>query len=357
MDQPPFPVDRRDDGSLPGASPEYFPIRLAPEANTLTLVPMSEQLYRGVNFLDDREIPMAGSRDVPLDVAIRELDAKNLPPRPLHWIFHVAFCGSTLVSRCLERLPTAFVLKEPFAIHDMAARKRHRDDDPATAIGWHDSLRLLIALLGRTYRDEQVAIVKPTDASTHLMADVLALNAGSKALFQYVGVEEFLLAMLGDRVRMGFVRERLQDLAVLFPDEAAFRRDAWQSLPDASQATCLWVLHLRLYAKFAGSTHGGRCRSLDFAGFLRDPRESLAAIARFFGLGCSSRDIEAAIAMSMAVHSKETRTAFSTADRVARLKSAAETHRREIDASLAWARREFPDFDALQAPPNALPGP
>lgn len=356
MDQPPFPVDRPDE-SLPGPTPEYFPIRLAPEANALMLVPMPEQLYRTVNFLDDREIPMDGVRDVPLDAAIRALDAMNLPPRPLHWIFHVAFCGSTLVSRCLERLPAAFVLKEPFAVHDMGDRKRHCNDDPATAVGWRDSLRLLISLLGRTYRDEQVAIVKPTDASTHLMGDVLALNSRSRALFQYVGVEEFLLAMLGDRVRMGFVRERLQDLAVLFPDESAFRRDAWQSLPDASQATCLWLLHLRLYAKFAGSAAGDRCRSLDFARFLRDPHESLAAVARFFGLGFSPREIEAAIATSMAVHSKEPRTAFSTADRAARLKSAAGTHRHEIDASLAWARRRFPDFDALHAPPNALPRP
>lgn len=356
MDQPPFPVDRRDDGSLPGPSPEYFPIRLAPEANALALVPMSEQIYRTVNFLDDREIPMDGAREVPLDAAIRAMDALRPPLRPLHWIFHVAFCGSTLVSRCLEQLPTAFVLKEPYAVHDMADRQRRRNDVPATAIGWHDSLRLLIALLGRTYRDEQVAIVKPTDASTNLVRDVLEINPGSRALFQYVGVEEFLLAMLGDRVRMGFVRERLQDLAVLFPDEAAFRRDAWHSLPDASQAACLWVLHLRLYANFAGSAAGDRCRSLDFARFLRDPQESLAAMARYFGLGCSPRDIEAAIATCMAVHSKATRTAFSAADRAARLKSAAETYRHDIDASVAWARRQFPDLDALQAPPNALPG-
>ncbi|HQR25171.1 MAG TPA: hypothetical protein PK163_10320, partial [Steroidobacteraceae bacterium] len=158
MIHPPPLAGRPKDGPQLWLSPEYFPIRLAPEANALTLVPMSEQLYREVNFLDDREIPMDGSREVPLDAAIRALDQLHPPPRPLHWIFHVAFCGSTLVSRCLEQLATAFVLKEPFAVHDLAHRRRHGPADPAGPGGWHDSLRLLDALLARTYHSDQVAI-------------------------------------------------------------------------------------------------------------------------------------------------------------------------------------------------------
>ena len=110
--------------AVPWSSPEWFPITIAPEENRLTLVPVSEQLLRQAGFLDAREIPLEGRREVTIEAASRGLSALELPLKPLHGVFHIAFCGSTLLARCLERLRATLVLKEPFEIGRASCRER-----------------------------------------------------------------------------------------------------------------------------------------------------------------------------------------------------------------------------------------
>ena len=334
--------------------PDLFPIMLSPDANELVLVPVTEQAYRDASFLDDREIPLAESRVIALDEVIRLLDRHAPPCRPLHGLFHMAFCGSTLISRCLQGLGTAFVLKEPFPLHAMAERRRKVVPGSPGEVAWRRQFRLLVQLLSRTHRPQQTAVVKPTDASTDLVSDLLDHHPGSRAVFLYVGIEEFMLAMLGDRERMGFVRSRLADLGELFPDEPLFRRAHCSDLPDAAQVASLWMLHARIHARHAGAGRLAVCRSLDFERFRRAPVATLAALARFYGLAATPREIERAVATWIAVDSKRPGLRFSSGDWLRRREETARAYGRDLRGGLDWADRTFPDFHAMQAPGGPL---
>ena len=334
--------------------PDLFPIMLSPEANELVLVPVTEQAYRDASFLDDREIPVDGSRVLPLDEAIQLLDRQPSHVKPVHGIFHVAFCGSTLISRCLQELDTAFVLKEPFPLHAMAERRRKVVPDSPAGAAWRRQFRLLLRLLARTHRPQQTAIVKPTDASTNLMCELLEQHPGSRAVFLHVGVEEFMLAMLGNRERMGFVRSRIAELGELFPEEPAFRIEQWGSLPDAAQVANLWVLHARLHARCAVATRSAACRSLDFARFRGAPVATLAAIARFLGLEATPADIERAVARCTAVDSKHPGLRYSQQAWLHKRRDTERAFRGDISAGLDWARGRFADFHELQLPAGPL---
>ncbi len=325
-------------------TPEWFPIDLSPSENALMLVPVSERLYRDANFLDDREVPTAGCLSLPLDHAI--LLAKSSPGhgRPVHGIFHIAFCGSTLISRCLDQLSDAMVLKEPYPVHDLAFRGRHQVAGPTDQVTWQGQFDLLMTLLGRTFHPGQTAIIKPTDASTSLIGQFLARSPQARALFLYVGLEEFLIALLDDDVRMGFVDDRLEDLSVLFPDRAIMAEGRWRALAGAQRAACLWWLHMRLYADFARTTPGAGCRSLDFGAFLHDPTDTLGSMTRLFGIRTSDREIEAAVASTLPVHSKAPGSRFTARDRAGKQRDVYRRYRDEIRQGVDWAERQFVDL-------------
>jgi len=337
---------------LPGLwlTPDLFPIDIAPETNRLMLVPVSQRTYREASFLDDREIPTGACVAVPLDEAVRRCAAAPTRRAPVHGIFHIAFCGSTLIARCLDRLAGAMVLKEPYSLHDLAERRRRQGTSPAEGEAWQGQFQLLTTLLARTYRAGQTAIVKPTDASTNLMGEFVARSDAARALFLYVGAEAFLVALLGDEVRMGFVDQRITDLSGLVPELDLFREGRWRDLPGAQRASCLWWLHCRLYSNFVTAYPDAPCHSLDFESFLREPRDTLASLARFFALKASPGEIDTAVTATLATHSKERGRPFSASDREKRHRDVARRYRDEIRQGLKCAERLMAEYSVAMPP-------
>jgi len=88
--------------------------------------------------------------------------------------------------------------------------------------------------------------------------------------------------------------------------------------------------------------------------FRREPVATLAALARFFGLEATSREIEQAVARCTAVDSKQPELPFSRESWLRRQQAAARAHGEELRASLDWTDRNFPDFHALRSPASPL---
>ena len=132
-------------------SPDHFPIRIEPWGNKVVFVPLTRSLYRTLAFLDDRYVPMHVSWETSLSSLADAGPAHTAHDRrPVHAIFHVAFCGSTLVSRCLDRLSGALVLKEPFPVHDIGFVKRHDPLMRHRPEDWKAAFDVLMRLLART---------------------------------------------------------------------------------------------------------------------------------------------------------------------------------------------------------------
>ncbi len=335
-------------------TPEWFPMNLLPRENKMVLVPVSELLYREVNFLDDRELPVDGLIELPLDRVIRMSARIRAPHTPVHCIYHIAFCGSTLIARCLDQLTGTLVLKEPLSFHEMACQKRLAASSAQECALWRRSFDLLMTLLGRTFRTDQAVIVKPTDASTNLIGDVLARNEESRAIFLYVGLEEFLIAMLPDETRMGFVIDRLAELGVHFPGKPLFSEQGWRKLTSPEQAACLWFLHMSLYASIMAMNPEAGCRALDLNRFLQEPEHTLVSLARFFEIPVTLQQARHAITASLGLHSKDQKLAYSARQRASSQREIARRYRSEIRLGQRWAARRLEQEGLPETPPLPL---
>src|ERR1700728_3927018 len=86
------------------ATPDFFPVRINMQRNSAIFVQMSRESFRRSSFLDSR---IVRARNVAFSADLKQLSPQlsRERDRPMHFILHGAFCGSTLLARYLEELP------------------------------------------------------------------------------------------------------------------------------------------------------------------------------------------------------------------------------------------------------------
>ena len=132
--------------------------------------------HRRATFLTDAEIG-----DAPLTVAPRSeclaQVAAIAPPTP-RFIFHSAYCCSTMLARAFDLPGAAMGLKEPQILND-AIGLRLRDGDPRQVAA---ALDAGLHLLARPLGAGEVNVIKPSNIVNPLIPAILALRPDARAL-------------------------------------------------------------------------------------------------------------------------------------------------------------------------------
>ncbi len=313
---------------------------------------MSRDGYVRSSFLDKRTITVDGNvYGVPLADLLDRFREARPTPRRINYIFHTAFCGSTLLSRCLDRPGACLAYKEPLVLHQLCFLRR-RDPRPNAAALPTPFLDLALALLGRSYHTDEIPLVKPADSCINLACELLTAHPASAGVLLYARLEAFLVSMLKNPKRRRYVRGMIDrartDLAAAghHPDFDA------EALSDAQVAAFVWVGLMRPYqALLAGERL--RLRSLDASVFFDQPAPVLEAAARLFDLALDENDIRAAVDGVFTRKAKDPYQAFDKAAYAAQNERLAQRLVDEIEEGLAWAAA----FTHDNPIPDALPKP
>lgn len=253
---------------------------------------------------------------------------------PLGFLFHSAFCGSTMLTRALDRPGLAMGLSEPVILNDVVGFRRRGADPRAVARAADAATRLL----ARPFAAGEAVIVKPSNVVNPLAELLLALRPQAPALFLYAPLESFLISVArkGLACRL-WVRELLQGylregyVALGFEPEDYFR------LSDLQVAAVGWLAQHAHFHRLAGVLGSARLRSLDAERMTADPAAALAAAAGHFGLSLDpAAAAELAQGPAFTRHSKSGR-AFSAPQRAAEYAAARAAYGEEIGLVLSWA--------------------
>ncbi|HYD37441.1 MAG TPA: hypothetical protein VEA60_07495 [Allosphingosinicella sp.] len=334
-------------GSL-AATPLWFPQRLDPVSDRLLLVEKSEADYRDCAFLDERSLKPDAVRH---GVEWWHL-AAAFPPRArrdLQYIFHIGHVGSTLISRLMGELPGILSLREPLILRTFAERLEERGRpealwDPESIAG---RLDVLAALLSRTFRAEQRALVKATSFVSEIAADLVP--TGSRALLIYARPERYAQTILaGPNSRQELAMTAQARLKRLHRAAGEPRWKLWE-MGEGEKVAMAWAAEMASLGRAAEAVPEGSATWLDFDAFLAAPAESLAALTAFFGVPLDSAGAEHLAADPlMRRYSKAAEYEYSRELREAVLAEA----RREQAPALAAARRWL-DSAARISPPVA----
>lgn len=325
-------------------SPDYYPLKMDFDLGLVSFVPMSRATYKASSFLDGRTQALNSERyDVPAaDVLLAVAEAAAAPNR-VHYIFHAAFCCSTLLARYLELIPPCFVLKEPLFLTQMAvvrprAIEAHNDGalEPAE---WDRLFSLCTRLLGRGYCTEDIVAIKVNDICNSLGEMLLAQDSGSKAVFVTIGLKDFLLVLLKSSERRQWLRGRLvkarKDAAII-PELAGF--DPLQ-MSDADGGAFLWALNEGLRARLC-SLNPSRVLTLPGEEISDEPASAVLAVAKHFGLPVGRGLPKNIFSDSTAArHAKDPSRSYDARSRRKELKALQKQIGAEADKGVEWAAK------------------
>lgn len=332
-------------------SPELFPARLDLAADRVRLTPMTAESYARSPFLDER-IERAGSRDLGMSLAeLVEAYRRIEPPRrAAHYLFHIGHCGSTLLSRMLGEIDGILSLREPPPLLALAQQRRTQAN--AADIKWRQTFDLAVHLLSRTFRAQDVALVKPNSHANNLLAELMSWHPDSRAILLYVDLETYLATMLRPPARRETVR------AVRESRLADFRQRTGDGGPDvlddARRAALVWLVQMREFVDvLEAPALRDRARAIEFGDFLSGGREALSGAAAFLGRAADAAALNRAFEPALTgQYSKRPGRTFDAAARAGMLESARHAHAGEIAAGREWAAAvcgRYPAFRPLAA--------
>jgi hypothetical protein len=299
------------------ASPDHYLHSF--EGESAVFVPMDRTAFHRSIFLDGRISPAGnGTMRLPLSAF-----AGPIPrPRPTNWIFHVAHCGSTLLARALDRPEANLVLREPLALRQLALSP--------------DSRRLAVTatMLSKRYRAEAPTIVKANVPVNFMLAELIPLAPDSRAIFLYLGLRDYLLAILRNEKHRAWLRKVTTDLSSNLGDLSG--------AADADRAAALWLAQMRAFeAAIARMPHG---RSLDAETFFAEPRRIVTLAAAHLDAPFTNAEVAALVEGPLfATYSKNPELPFDNETRLARRNELERTIAGELSQAERWIDKAGPE--------------
>ncbi|GJM11067.1 MAG: hypothetical protein DHS20C11_33430 [Lysobacteraceae bacterium] len=268
--------------SLRSAGARWHLHQISPDDRRFGYVRMRRQNYRNSVFLDTRI-------DRP-DSQVLQVKAPKVAPAkrrlPVHFIFHSAFCGSTLLSRAFESDAQTLVLREPLALLQLAETRRLHADR------WHGRrfkqlVDVVLSSLSVAFDGQTRVVIKPSNLVCGLTPELMS-DSRSRATLMFQGLRSFLVSCAKKNAD---TQLRLLDLPArlcgyfgmpLVPaDQLAFE----QARSDYLRAGALaWLLHMRQFNQLLQSRWSPRLLPLDFDDWLDQPRRHADQLAARLGI-------------------------------------------------------------------------
>jgi hypothetical protein len=305
--------------------------RYDPGHDAVHFVRVARAAHRAAPFLTDECLP-AGLE--PLVVRRQDAMAQVPPPVPLHFVFHSAYCCSTLIARAFDLPGWAMGLKEPVILNDMVGWRRRGGQGADMASVLDD----VLTLMARPFSPGEAVVVKPSNIANGLAAAMLALRPHASALLLHAPLRTYLASIakkgLDGRLwvrtlLIGLLDDKLVDLG--------FKPRDYLGQSDLQVAAVGWLAQQALFARLVAQVGSERVRTLSSSVLMRHPALAMERLAVHFRLPLppgGAAEIVAGPAFNR--HSKSD-SGFTAAEREAEHHAAEQTHGDEIEKVIHWA--------------------
>ncbi|TPE58672.1 hypothetical protein FJQ54_16620 [Sandaracinobacter neustonicus] len=315
----------------PSRNPEWLAHRYDAVGDRFQFVRVPREQHRAIPFLTDENLPAAKS---PFVLGRAAALAAAIPPAPLRYIFHSAFCCSTLLVRALDREGVAMGLSEPVLLNDIVGW-RHRGPVEGARVAM--VLDQGLNLLARPWQPGEAVVIKPSNLVNPLAPAMLGMRPETRALLLHAPLEDFL----GSIARKGlWGRLWVRDLFVKLRREGllefGLQGDELLKLTDIQIAALCWLGQQRQFAALAGQ-FGDRIRTLDSEQLMARPADALAALAAHFTLALSAAQIDEIVGGPAFTRNSKTGGSFTADDRRADRELGLKTHADEVQKVGIWA--------------------
>jgi hypothetical protein len=314
------------------ASPEWYPVAIDLRSRRVQFVRMSRHTYLTSVFLDSRTCHLGEACTVGVDDLLAAHSRAEAEVARVHYIFHTAFCCSTLLARYLELLPHVLVLKEPGVLSHVAVAEYDSQD------AWLEAATLTLALLSRTCAASQAICIKAGDCCNSMAEFALAANANATATFQMVPLRQFVLSVLKSAGRRQWAHTRAQLAARDARRTGDLSGVTGTSLTDGQAAAFIWLVNAGLCRRLKQSIYSSRVGLLNGEQLAMRPELCLKNVISESCLNLFDIDVSWLTESSVShTHSKARWREFDVNTRSRELAEVDDRYGREADAAVSWA--------------------
>jgi hypothetical protein len=332
----------------------FHPVALDVDAGWIEFQRLTRQAYARAAFLDRTTASGTNERlRLNLDTAFALFG--DVTPPPVNYVFHTAFCCSTLLARALDVDGTSFALKEPPLMLTLADLKRYGRPVTRDVARWQALVRFVLRAMAKPFEDGESVLIKPTNVANNLLADVLARPGTGGVVLLYSSLESFLVSVLkeGEPGR-AFVRTVFNVISRDTSRLSGLSHQELMRMTDLQVAALVWHIQIEHYLRILAAFPRAELRTLDCEVLLADPTAALRRIARLMQLELTETAIDNIVSgPAFARDSKTSCRDYDAAVRSREYDRVRALYRKEIAMTLEWSRRVRPD----QYMPRRLPRP
>jgi hypothetical protein len=296
--------------------------------DALHLIEVDRATRQRLPFLVDAELGERATTIAPR----AEIVAGAPDPAPLHFLFHSAFCCSTLLANALDVAGVASTLKEPQLLADMTGW-RLRGGEPRRI---QTVLDQALTLLARPFEPGEAVIVKPSNVVNGLAEAMLTMRPQACAILMYAPLPAFL-ASIARKSMDGrlWARELLSKQLAEGMIDLGFTPRDYLRHTDLQAAAVSWLAQKALFARIA-ARWPDRIRTLDSEVFVARPADTIAAAVALFDLSLE-RDTVTAIVADRFTRNAKNGAPFASDQRLRDREAGSQPHADEIAKVSIWA--------------------
>ena len=266
----------------------WIPFSIDPDHAHINFVKTSRAQLAAAPFLDQRFLtPENEIKKLPVSEVLKSEIPQAAKPG---FIFHSAFCCSTLMAGALDIPGKILALKEPEIIMSLANAKRMTARNNAPKELYQSLFKVIMALLSRRFSPDERLVIKATNSANNLVEDISAIDA--PFFMMQSTLKDFLISVLkkGESCK-SFIRTQYNiftldpgPLSQINPRQA-------MTLTDLQVAALVWRHQMRVFAQ-----HGRGRPVINDQEFLGDKAATLRLAADALDVDMTTADIEAVLA-------------------------------------------------------------
>ncbi len=332
---------------------EYWLHRYEENVDGFRYIHVPRDMHRELTFVTDEHLP----EDIEhFSFSRQDLSQYQPTTGPLHFIFHSAYCCSTMLARAFDIPGVSMGLKEPQILNDMIGWRR-RGAEPRNVAAVTDHA---LKMLARPFDSGEAIVIKPSNMVNPLAAMMMAMHPGAKALFLYAPIESFLQSIAKKEM---WGRKWVRDLLVGIARDrylvGGMDTEELLQLTDLQVAALAWLSQHNLFADIAKKVGQDRVRYLDSASFLGNQAEVMERLTDWFDLDLQPGQLEQVLdGPAFTTHSKLDKNVpgqiFDAVSRAEEQAHAADLHGEEIAMVTEWIASVAKQFEVQLDPEPRL---
>ena len=317
-------------------SPDYFPLRF--EGANLQFVRMSRDSYAKSIFTLPKRIVTDGtdSWSIPFAEIMQLVESYPQKSALPGVIFQIAHCGSTLLSRALDRAGSSLVIRESFALRQFAATPVIQQA-PAQ-LARQKALAALWHLLGRQYQSNERVVLKANLPVNFSINEILVHAPDTAAILLYCSFEDYLIAVLKAAERQAWAKHVVQEMAAKIRVLKGFEAIQFDALTGAQAAAVLWGAQIVCYRQALARNQYLTALSSDT--LFDNPKATIAAASRFLSVDLSESEVAEILAGDLfKQHAKLPQQSYSEAQRKQESNELRSKFAKELEEVTQWCQQ------------------